>query len=338
MHPAALLAAAETGFAKIHVLLAWDEESQPRRPVGFWALQERRDLPLVPAFLEALPYNYAFTSNAVIDSACADGVVAAFFDAVRRDLRLPKIISLRSFEADSVVYPAMLRHLAGTGRHRELHRFERPFADRSSGTRKSRSACKKLRSVWNRISAAGSVEIVNDRRPAEAEAAFETFLVLEAASWKGAEGTALLSDADDARFARRLFHNLAAQDLASVALLSVDDQAIAAQVLFYSGRQAYTWKTAFNSAFAQFSPGALLIDKVTESLLESGRIVTIDSCSYADGFMARLFTGRRTMVDALIDVRSRSSLAFAMDVACHQGHEQIRRVQDRMRRAIKRPR
>jgi hypothetical protein len=29
-HPAALLAAVETGFAKIHVL-AWDEEAKPRR-------------------------------------------------------------------------------------------------------------------------------------------------------------------------------------------------------------------------------------------------------------------------------------------------------------------
>lgn len=115
MHPAALLAATETSFAKIHVLLAWDEETTPRRPIGFWALRERHDLPLMAAFLEALPYDYAFTSNAMIDSACADDVVAAFFDAVRRDARLPKIVRLQSFEADPIVHPAILRNLASTG-------------------------------------------------------------------------------------------------------------------------------------------------------------------------------------------------------------------------------
>jgi hypothetical protein len=111
MHPAALLAATETGFAKIHVLLAWDEETTPRRPIGFWALRERHDLPLMAAFLEALPYDYAFTSNAMIDGACADDVVATFFDAVRRDARLPKIVRLQSFEADPIVHPAILRNL-----------------------------------------------------------------------------------------------------------------------------------------------------------------------------------------------------------------------------------
>ncbi|WP_166303252.1 MULTISPECIES: GNAT family N-acetyltransferase [unclassified Bradyrhizobium] len=329
MHPAALLATAETGFAEIHVLIAWDEGVEPRCPVGFWALCERRNLPTTPAFLEAIPI-YASTSNAVIDRARADEVMAAFFDVIRHDLRLPKIIRLRSFEADPVVYPAMLRQLEGVGRHRELVRVERPFADRCSGTKKSGSTRKKLRQDWNRLSATGKAEIVNGRTPAETEAAFEVFLALEAASWKGEEGTALLCDAGDAQFARQLIRNLAAHNLASVALLRVDDVAIAGQVLIYSGRQAYTWKTAFDASFARFSPGALLISRITDELLESGQIAAIDSCSLADGIMSQLWTGRRTMVDALIDVHMRSSQAFAMEVAQHEGRLQFGGERSRM--------
>jgi CelD/BcsL family acetyltransferase involved in cellulose biosynthesis len=331
MHPAALLAATDTAFAKIYVLVAWDETTTPRRPVGFWALQERKDLPLIPAFLEALPYNYAFTSNAVIDESFTDDIVAAFFDAVRRDTRLPKVIRLRSFEADPVVYPAMLRHLMDGGRYREFVRAERPFADRHSGVKKSSSTRKKLR----QLSATGAVEIVNERAPASVEAAFETFLRLEAASWKGEEGTALLCDADDARFGRRLIQNLATYGLASVALLCVEGDAIAAQVLLYSGQRAYTWKTAFKESFAQFSPGALLADRAAQSLLESGQIITIDSCSFPDGFMARLLIGRRTFVDTLIDLRPGNSLVFAVELARYQGYEFLRRVQSRIRHAIK---
>ncbi|MEH6949897.1 GNAT family N-acetyltransferase [Nitrobacter sp. NHB1] len=272
----------------------------------------------------------------MIDGACADAVVAAFFDAVRRDVHLPKVIVLRSFESDPVVYPAMLRHLADTGRHRELFRIERPFADRSLGTKKSGSTRKKLRQDWNRLSAVGTVEIVNERTPAAAEAAFEIFLKLEAASWKGDEGTALLCDAADARFSRRLIHKLAAHDLASVALLRVDGDAIAAQVLLYSGQRAYTWKTAFKASFARFSPGVLLADKAIEAMLESGHVVTVDSCSFPGGFMARLLTGRRTFVDALIDVRPRNALAFAVETAQHRGYKVVRLMRNRMRHAIRR--
>ncbi len=64
MHPVALAAAAATSFAQIHVLSAWHDGEL----VGFWALRERR-FALLPAFLSALPYHYAFLSNPVIDPA-----------------------------------------------------------------------------------------------------------------------------------------------------------------------------------------------------------------------------------------------------------------------------
>jgi hypothetical protein len=67
---------------------------------------------LIPAFLEALPYNWAFSSNAVVDRACVDDVVAAFFDAIKQHARLPKIVSLLRFEADPIIYPAVLRHVS----------------------------------------------------------------------------------------------------------------------------------------------------------------------------------------------------------------------------------
>ena len=102
-----------------------------------------------------------------------------------------------------------------------------------------------------------------------------------------------------------LIANLAAHGGASVALLRVDGRPIAAQVLLYSGTTAYTWKTAFDAEFAKFSPGALLIDKVTDALFAAG-IAQIESCATEDSFMAQLWTGRRTTVDLLVDVGARA--------------------------------
>src|SRR6187455_13241 len=66
MHPAALKAAAATGFADIQMLLAW-AHGTPERLVGVWALQRTHITPLWPSFLAAPPYNYSFLSNPVVD-------------------------------------------------------------------------------------------------------------------------------------------------------------------------------------------------------------------------------------------------------------------------------
>jgi hypothetical protein len=148
----------------------------------------------------------------------------------------------------------------------------------------------------------GKVEVVNDRSGAAARDAFEVYLAMEAASWKGARGTALLCDAADAAFTRQLISALAAERSASVALLTVNGLAIAAQVVLYCGAMAYTWKTAFDASFGKFSPGALLIDKLTEQLFAADGIEAIESCSPQGGFMAQLWDGRRATVDLVTDL------------------------------------
>jgi hypothetical protein len=182
------------------------------------------------------------------------------------------------------------------------------------------------------LSALGAVEVVNDRTPAGVAGAFETFLAMEKASWKGEQGTALLSDAHDAVFARRLLHNLAGRQDASVALLRVNGEAIAAQVLMYCGTTAYTWKTAFDARFGKYSPGILLIDRVTQALFAAPDIMAINSCAAGESFMAQLWTGRRTVVDMLIDVGPGTSLGYRMEAGWQLGYHGLRDLRDRLRK------
>jgi CelD/BcsL family acetyltransferase involved in cellulose biosynthesis len=339
MNPAALTAANDIEFAQVYVLLAWEEGEAPRKLVGVWALQMRKIAPFWPALLDALPYNYAFLSSPVIDPAFIDDVVAAFFAAIEKNPVLPNVINLQSLNAESPDYDAIIKALAARGG--EQLRFSesaRPFVTREFGVKRSGSTRKKLRQDWNRLSALGSVDIVNERTPAAVREAFEVFLALEADSWKGARGTALLCDETDAGFVRRLVSGLAEQGNASVALLRVDGVAIAAQVLMYCGTMAYTWKTAFNSDYAKYSPGALLIDKVTEEIFATPGFDAIDSCSAEGSFMAQLWTGRRKMVDLLIDVGPGKSLGFTMEAGRQFGYRQLRDLRNRLRAGVWAPR
>lgn len=331
MHPAALLAAMAMGFADIRILLAWDESGPARTLVGMWALQLRKLAPLWPVVLDALPFNYAFVSSPVVDPAYAEAVIAAFFSAIETS-GMPKVLQLPSLDAEGPVFAAMLTSLAKRGSEPlVLSNLSRPYVTRDSGVKRSGSTRKKLRQDFNRLSALGTVEVVNDRTAAGASEAFETFLALEKASWKGERGTALLSDSGDAAFVRRLIRDLAECQAASVAQLRVNDEVIAAQVLMYCGDTAYTWKTAFDAAYGKFSPGALLVDRITDELLAGPDIHAINSCAAEASFMGQLWSGRRAMVDMLIDIGPGRSLAYCMEALRLSGYEQLRGLRDKIR-------
>ena len=332
MNPTALMAADETGFASIQMLLAWEEGEGPRKLVGVWALQSRKALPFWPRVLEALPYNYAFLSSPVVDPAYADGVIAAFFAAIEKNPSLPKVVSLPSLDAECPSYPAMRKEMASRGiEPLMLAETARPFVTIEFGVKRSGSTRKKLRQDWNRLSALGAVDVVNDRTLDGAQRAFECFLALEKASWKGARGTALLSDPHDAAFVRRLFQNLAAQGNASVALLRVNGEVVSAQVLMYCGATAYTWKTAFDVNYGKYSPGALLIDKITDGLFVGSDIRAINSCAIEASFMGQLWAGRRAMVDMLLDIGPGKSLGYRIEAGRRLGYRRLRSWRERFR-------
>jgi CelD/BcsL family acetyltransferase involved in cellulose biosynthesis len=332
MNPAALKAAHDTSFARIHMLLAWDDSAGQDLLVGLWALRERKISPLWPTVLEALPHDYAFLSSPVVDPVFADRVMPAFVAAIEQDPTLPNVINLKSFNAELPACAALSAALAANGREQlTLIESARPVVTRDFGVKRSGSTRKKLRQDWNRLAALGAVEVLNDRTVAGAEQAFEIFLALEAGSWKGDRGTALLCDEHDAVFVRHLLKQLAAQGSASVALLQVDGRPIAAQVLMYCGTTAYTWKIGFDAEFSKYSPGALLVDKITEELFSGSEIDAIDSCSVETSFMAQLWAGRRAMVDLLIDVGPKRSLRFALEAQRLLGYHRLRNLRDRMR-------
>ncbi|TMI98369.1 MAG: GNAT family N-acetyltransferase [Alphaproteobacteria bacterium] len=325
MHPAALCAAAAAGFAKIHVLRAWEGD----KLVGLWGLGERRAAPFLPKFLASPPYEYAFVANPVIDPEY--DVMPAFFDAIAREPTLPKVIQLKLLDGEAATYRAAVTALgAREGQMLKTSERVRPFLGAESERKRSGSTAKKLRQDWNRLSALGAVEIANGRAADGVRASLEVFLTMEAQSWKGANGTALLCQEDDAAFARRLIGDLADRGGASVALLRVDGKPIAAQVLLYSGPMAYTWKTAFDAEFAKFSPGALLIDKVTDALFAAG-IAQFESCSPEGSFMEQLWTGRRSTVDMLVDVGARKSAAFMLAAASEHAYAWARAKRNQLR-------
>jgi CelD/BcsL family acetyltransferase involved in cellulose biosynthesis len=135
------------------------------------------------------------------------------------------------------------------------------------------------------------------------DAALAEFLALEAAGWKGRRATALAARQATRDFFVAAVTGLAATGMARIDLMRVDRRPVAAGVTFLAGDRAWYLKTAYDEAFARFSPGLLLSHAIAEALMTGGRIGLLDSCAVPDHPMInRIWPGRMAVTRRLVAV------------------------------------
>ncbi|MBO0346653.1 GNAT family N-acetyltransferase [Roseibium sp. CAU 1637] len=106
---------------------------------------------------------------------------------------------------------------------------------------------------------------------------FEAYLQLEASGWKGHQGSALLSSAETARFARTMVENRTRTGGIRIDSISLDAKPLAMLVLLIERNAAFSWKIAYDEAFARFSPGAHLALFSFERNLANPLLTSADS-------------------------------------------------------------
>ena len=140
------------------------------------------------------------------------------------------------------------------------------------------------------------------------------FLRLEAAGWKGAEGSALASSEDTAGFFRAALSGAAAQGRLERLSLTLDGAPIAMLANFVTPPGTFSFKTAYDERYARYSPGVLL-QRENLDLLDRADIAWCDSCAAADHPMIeRIWREKRTVVRASIalggPIRRQAARAF----------------------------
>lgn len=296
-------------------ILVWRKDAPCPRLVGVWAFARRRQ----SVILTAPPTPHAYLSDPVIDRDCLDNVLEAMLAHISGDATLPKIVSLESMGTDTATMAALYRVLAA--RRSPLRIFaawSRPKLasdlDGASYMRRalSSSSRNKLRQHRRRLADGGMLQfnIISEAR--EVRRTFEDFLALEAAGWKGRRRTALLSRTSDANFARAMIAALAAEGRAHIYALTLDAKPVSMQIVLRAGHAVFTWKTAYDEGFRDFSPGMLLLEDCTAALLTDEGVEQVDSCAFDDsGYMAAW--GERAAIARLwFDARPGRSRVFAL--------------------------
>jgi hypothetical protein len=335
--------------APARALLAWRGLGSERRLVGVWAFAVRRaqKSALPVHVLTVPPYAHGHLATPVVDGAYLDAVLEAMLDRVAADPDLPKILALDSMGTEGPTMVALARVLAERGSTPcVLEQFRRPkLASDLSGRAYleralSTSTRKKLRQHRRKLATRGALETRIVTGPDAVRRALDEFLVMEASGWKARHGTALLASEADAAFMRAGVGALADEGCASIHALYLDERPVSMQVVVRAGRAAFTWKTAYDERFQEFSPGMLLLEDYTTAFLADASIGFVDSCAYDDtGFMSA-WTERQAIGDLWIDARRGRPVAFRvlgrlqtayrdLRAAAKTAHATFRRVRGR---------
>ena len=289
------------------------------RLAGLWGFAHTgaHQSPLPLTVLAAPPAPNAYLSTPVIDRGLLEPVFEAFLTFIASDADLPNIIALDAMGTDTATFAALERVLAARGG--AMHVFSRAQRPKLSSDldakayfeqAMSASSRKKLRQHRRRLGEKGVLASVVVTEPHAVGRAFEDFLSLEAAGWKGRQGTALANNAADAQYTRAMIAALAAQGDAEVHSLTLDGRPVSMQVLLRAGRTAFTWKTCYDESLHDVSPGTLLFEDYTAHLLADERVDAVDSCSFDDSGYMGSWQERSEIATLWFDARPRRSMTF----------------------------
>lgn len=160
----------------------------------------------------------------------------------------------------------------------------------------SASHLREMRRQWKKLSAMGELTYNVARQPEEIRIRMEEFLALEASGWKGKKRTAMVMDRLHSAFAREAITNLAEADAVRIHTIDLDGRAIASLIVFIMAGEAYTWKTAYDETLSAYSPGKLLVGRLTDWHLDDANILRTDSCAVSDHpIMSRMWQEREEM-------------------------------------------
>jgi CelD/BcsL family acetyltransferase involved in cellulose biosynthesis len=164
---------------------------------------------------------------------------------------------------------------------------------------------KEHRRLARRLGEQGRLETVSTATGYALPAAIDAFLALEAQGWKGRRGTALAATPATRGFFVAVVSDLAPRGAAQIDMLLLDGRPIAAGLVLTAGARVWYLKTAYDEAYARFSPGLLVSHAVGVSAIGAEGVRLVDSCAIpGHPMIERIWPGRMALTTRFIAVEA----------------------------------
>lgn len=229
--------------------------------------------------------------------------LAALFDLADRQ---GAFLRLRHLDAGGSVYKAALEAAAATGRLAapsaayERALLQAPFTTEAYLERSlRRKKRKELRRLKARLSDEGEFRFEALADGAALDGWTEDFLGLEAGGWKGRARTALASASAGRAFFEQAAAGARDAGILQFFRLTLSGKPIAMIVNFVERGEAYSFKIAYDEAYARYSPGVMIEIEMMRALEKEPGFAFIDSCAAPDHPMINSLWRERRKIAAL---------------------------------------
>lgn len=314
-------------FAEIRIILVYTTgpSNEGSKPIlcGLFPVVARRGFKGLPVRYTSLwRYKYCSLCTPLIHPAYAADCLKAFLDWLEKDPQAGLFLEMPYVSGDGPLNQLL------TNRANEAHNLlliedrsnrallEPLLAGPGAGEQYINAALsgkrrKELRRQEKLLREQGQLEFVELPPGEEAEAWFEQFLQLEAQGWKGQEGSALGSNTTAKTFFLTTMRAASQRGQLMMLALRLNGKPLAMKCNLLSGAGSFSFKIAFDEAFASHSPGVHLelenIRRVHDrTALPGATLRWMDSCATANHFMInRLWLSRRTIKTVLVATNKR---------------------------------
>ncbi len=155
--------------------------------------------------------------------------------------------------------------------------------------------------------------------------AFEAFVGLELAGWKGRRATALYNHKKITAFSREISARLAVDGACEIVEMRHGGRIIASLILFGRGGDRVTWKIAFAEDLHKASPGQQVMIEATLALLKREHFQRADSLAVRDHPMInRLWPDRLAIQDVTIALDRDGGRKLAKTIAAKERQDRWR--------------
>jgi CelD/BcsL family acetyltransferase involved in cellulose biosynthesis len=294
-----LPALSHLGETELELLVAVDDSGDW---VGLMPVERRRRWGrLVGAALTGWEHPHCFLESPLLASDFECGAVEAMLQEARRDVGL---IAFDRFPVKGSAASALASACEALGVNPIVwKRFERAALERRPEDDYVRSTLggkhfRELRRKGRKLeSELGDLEVVD--RAGDPQAV-EDFLALEAAGWKGEQGTAL-AGGSGADFFREVCGAFAETGRLQMLEMRAGDQTVAMQSALSAGKGLFCFKIAYDESLRRFSPGTQLMAETASEFHRRSELEWVDSCSKPNSEpIEHLWPDRRELSTVLV--------------------------------------
>lgn len=295
------------------IVLVFTADPNPQKPArlagAFPVERVRRYRGLPFGAWRSWRHKHCFFGAPLVREDAAAEAIGAFLDWAGTGPEGAGVVELRDLPGEGAFHRALLEVLrkrgAGTWtaeRHTRALLERGMDADLYLHHAVSGSRRKELRRQEKKLGEKGRVEYLVLKPDDDLDRWLETFLALEAAGWKGKEGSAIAAHGDERRFFETAARAAHARGRLMMLALHLDGVPIAAKCNFLTadGRGSFAFKIAFDESLAKLSPGVLLELENVRALHGHPTLRWMDSCAAADHPMIDHLWSERRSIETLV--------------------------------------